>query len=248
MAPMRRRTLLSAATLALTVAATGCSGEDEPAAATPQEQLAAAQEIFDKADAVTIALTSTGVPTDQNGVRSATGTGVIDGDTIKFAGDFEGRVAEISATVGIICIGADAYMKMFTPDYTPVDLDDLGAPNPTTFFAPETGISSLIAATSDVAAGGRLREGREILREVTGTLPGEKIEALLRLGGPGRTFDVTYGLTDTNELRTAVVKGEFFDGVESTYTLLLTDYGKAMPIDTPATGTATELPTESPTG
>lgn len=248
MAPMRRRTLLSAAALALTIAATGCSGEDEPAEATPQEQLAAAQEIFDKADAVTIALTSTGVPTDQNGVRSATGTGVIDGDTIKFAGDFEGRVAGISATVGIICIGADAYMKMFTPDYTPVDLDDLGAPNPTTFFAPETGISSLIAATSDVAAGGRLREGREILREVTGTLPGEKIEALLRLGGPGRTFDVTYGLTDTNELRTAVVKGEFFDGVESTYTLLLTDYGKSMPIDTPATGTATELPTESPTG
>ncbi|HHU10320.1 MAG TPA: LppX_LprAFG lipoprotein [Intrasporangiaceae bacterium] len=246
---MRRRTLLSAAVLALTVAASGCSGgTDEPAAATPEEQLTTARTIFDDADAVTIALTSTGVPSEQNGVRSATGTGVIDGDTIKFAGDFEGRVAGISATVGIICIGADAYMKMFTPDYTPVDLDDLGAPNPTTFFAPETGIASLLDATTDVAPGGRLREGREILHEVTGTLPGEKVEALLRLGGPGRTFDVTYGLTDTNELRTAVVKGEFFDGVESTYRLLLTDYGKTMPIDTPATGTATELPTESPTG
>ena len=117
-----------------------------------------------------------------------------------------------------------------------------GAPNPTTFLDPETGLSSLIGATTDLAEGERTREGREILRQVTGTLPGDRVEALLRLGGPDRTFDVTYGLTDEGELRSAVLEGEFYDGTESTYTLLLTDYGQAVPIERP-TGAATDAPT-----
>lgn len=231
---MRRLSLLSAGVLALALVVTGCGGgEEEPAALTAQERLDAARLKVEEVDALTINLTSTGVPDDVNGVQSAKGTGVIEGDLIKFEGEFQGRVSGITATAGILSIGDDTYMKLFTPDYAPIDLDELGAPNPTAFFAPDTGVASLMAATSEVTEGGKVREGRDILTEISGTLPGENVEALLRLGGPGRTFDVTYGLSDDNELRKAVLEGEFWEGTTSTYTLLLTAYGTGIPIEAP---------------
>jgi lipoprotein LprG len=257
MARMRRRPALLAGAAALVLALAGCSedgaGEETPTPQTAAERLDAARATLEATDALTINLTSTGVPTDVNGVRSAVGTGVVDGDTITFAGDVEARITGITATVGLICIGEDAYMKLFTPDFAPVDLEELGAPNPTTFLEPETGIASLMEATSDLTEGDRQREGREILTEVTGTLPGEKVEGLLRLGGPGLTFDVAYGLTDDNELRRAVIEGEFYEGTMSTYTLILTDYGQAVPIERPtgtstSTETGTETSTETSTG
>ncbi|MFN2321196.1 MAG: LppX_LprAFG lipoprotein [Dermatophilaceae bacterium] len=253
---MQRRHVLAPALLAGALALAGCSGEDAPAEettpATAAEQLAVAQANLEATDALTITLTSTNVPTDVNGVRSATGVGVIDEASNRFAGEVEARITGITATVEIICIGEDAYMKLFTPEFAPTDLEALGAPNPTSFLDPDTGIASLMAATTDLAEGGRQREGREILREITGTLPGEKIEGLLRLGGPGLEFDVTYGLTPEDELRRAVLEGEFYEGTRSTYTLVLTDYGQAVPIEvpievpTPGSG-GTETGTDAPT-
>lgn len=230
---MHRRTLLSGAAVAALLAVTGCSGEEEPDAPTPQERLAAAQAKIEETDALTIALTSTGVPNDVNGVQSATGTGVIEDDVVKFEGEFQGRVSGVTATAGVLAIGDETYMKLFTPDYAPVNLDELGAPNPTSFFEPETGIASLIGATTDIEEKGQSREGRDILTEITGTLPGEKVEALLMLGGPDTEFDVAYGLTADDELRRAVLSGEFYEGTESTYTLIVTDYGSPIEIESP---------------
>lgn len=230
---MHRIPLLTGVAVAALLAVTGCSGEDEPEAPSPQERLASAQTKIEETDALTINLTSTGVPADVNGVQSATGTGVVEDGVVKFEGEFQGRVSGITATAGILSIGDETYMKLFTPDYAPVNLDDLGAPNPTTFFEEETGIASLIAATTDVAEKGQSREGRDILTEITGTLPGKKVESLLMLGKPGTEFDVAYGLTADDELRRAVLTGEFYEGTESTYTLLLTDYGVPIQIESP---------------
>jgi lipoprotein LprG len=158
---------------------------------------------------------------------------VIEDDVIKFEGEFQGTLDGVAATIGILAIGDETYMKAFTPDYEPVDLATLGVPNPTAFFDPETGVASLLAATTDLAEGEEVREGSEILREITGTLPGESVEALLNLGGPGRSFDVAYGLTEDNELRTAELRGEFWEGSTSVYTMLLTDYGQVVTIEAP---------------
>lgn len=248
---MQRRHLLASALLAGALALTGCSGDgssaEEQTPATPAEQLEAARVALEATSAMTIALTSADVPTDVNGVRSATGVGVVDEGTIKFAGQVEARITGISATVEIISIGEDAYMKLFSPEFALVDLEEFGAPNPTAFLSPETGIGSLMAATTDLTEGGRTREGREVLREITGKLPGEKVEGLLRLGGPGLVFDVAYGLTEDGELRRAVLEGEFYEGTVSTYTLLLTDYGQGVPIEVPTPGGGTETSTDSGT-
>lgn len=228
---MKPKTLLAAGILSIAILLTGCSGAGGP---DPQERLNQAQAAIENAEAITIGLSSADVPTNVDGVQAATGTGIIDGDLIKFEGEFQGRVAGMTATVAILAIGDDTYMKLFTPSYEPVDLNTLGVPNPVVFFAPDTGIASLIAATTGLANGEEVREGEDILTEITGTLDGEHVHALLRIGQPGDTFHVTYGLTEQNELRSAVLVGEFWGGTTSTYTLLLTDYGKVVPIDAPS--------------
>ncbi|MDO5502219.1 MAG: LppX_LprAFG lipoprotein [Actinomycetia bacterium] len=232
---MRRHVVLAAA-LTIGLALAGCSSEGE-SELSPSDRLAAAQDRLESTEGVLLTLQSTGVPSDANGVRSALGNAVLTGGSVKFAGDVEARVSGVAATVEVIAIDDETYMKLFTPSFEPVDLSELGAPNPTTLFAAETGIASLLGATIDPVAGGQAREGRDVLTEVKGTLPGEKIEGLLNLGGPGRTFEAVYGLTEDDELRTATLTGEFFDGAESTYTLVLTDYGETVSIEAPASAT-----------
>ena len=56
---------------------------------------------------------------------------------------------------------------------------------------------------------------------------------MLLLGDGTGIFFVSYGLTESNELRTATLKGPFFPGVEATYLLTMTDYGAPATITRP---------------
>jgi lipoprotein LprG len=229
-----RRPLALAGTLALAVALTGCSG-NEPAAKeqTPTEQLAAAQAAFDSAKTVQLDLTSRNVPPRQNGVTRAKGAGVIDPTTPKFQGTITGTIKGIGGTIDVIAIGEDTYLKFFTPDYTKTDFDTLNAPNPAMFFDPTTGISALLPQTTDPKDDGQTRAGTEVLDKISGTLPGSTIEQLFHLGDGTGTYAVSYGITDTDQLRTATLTGPFFPGSESTYVLTLTDYGTPVEITSP---------------
>ncbi len=229
---MRRLTSVLAVTCVVALLATGCTADGDDGVSA-RERLTAAQSTLANTDAVTLELTSSDTPSNTDGVQSAKGTAVMQGTPIKFAGELQGRIGGLTATVGILVIGDDAYMKLFTPDYEPVDLAGISAPNPTNFFAPDTGIASLMAATTDVARGDQVREGTEVLTEITGSLSGDRVLALLHLGAADRTFAVNYALTDDNELRRVTLRGEFWTGTESEYSMLLTDYGKVIVIEAP---------------
>lgn len=228
---MTRRLAVVVAVAAATLLMAGCTGGEE--GPTAAERLAVAQDTLESTAAVTLDLSSADVPSTVSGVHAATGTAVRDGDVVSFEGNIQGKIAGAAAAVDILAIGADAYVKLFTPTYEPVDLDMLGVPNPTALFAPETGIASLMAATTDLALGEQVREGSEVLTEITGTLAGEKVRGLLLLGVADSTFAVTYALTDDDELRTATLRGNFWPDVESSYTIVLTDYGKVIDISAP---------------
>lgn len=228
---MNRRAALSAWAVSIALLLVGCSAG--PDVADPEERLAAAQAKVEAAEAITIDLTSTDVPSDVDGVRSATGVGVIEADLIKFEGEIQGRVGGVPASVSILAIGDETYVKLFTPEYERVDLSTLGVPNPTAFFATDTGVANLLATTTNVATGEEVREGSEVLTEIVGELSGEQVQALLHLGEAGQVFEVKYGLTDQDELRKAVLTGEFWPDTESSYSMLLTDYGNVVPIEAP---------------
>ncbi|MGL5911925.1 MAG: LppX_LprAFG lipoprotein [Phycicoccus sp.] len=231
----RRRVLLAAVPAVLATLVAGCSGggADDAPERSPAQRLAAAKTAFDGAGSVRVDLTSAGVPKVQSGVTAATGSGVISATEPKFAGSITGTIDGVAGQVEIVAIGETAWIKFFTPDFVETDLDTLSAPNPATFVHPEQGVSSLLPQTVDPAVGDRVRAGREVLDQVTGTLPGARVVELLGLGEPSGTYRVTYALTGDDELRSAALAGPFFPGVQATYTLTLTDYGAPTTIARP---------------
>lgn len=228
---MRRRSVLAVAGLAIALA--GCSGGEAAPAQPPAERLAAAKAVFDAAGSVALDLSSRDVPSVENGVTAAKGDGVISPTEPRFQGTITGTVGGVAGTIDAIAIGETAYLKLFTPEYEETDLDTLNAPNPALFFDPAVGISSLLTQTGDPKDDGQTRSGREVLTKIDGTLPGARIEELFHLGDGTGTFTVSYGITDTDELRTATLVGPFFAGVEATYLLTLTDYGAPVEITRP---------------
>ena len=218
----------------LALALSGCSGDDPGTPQrSPSEQLAATKTVFDTAKTVQLDLSSRDVPSRENGVTAAKGAGVIDVTEPKFQGTITGTIEGVAGTIDVIAIGETAYLKFFTPDYRETDLDTLNAPNPAMFFDPETGISALLPQTVNPEDDGQTRSGKEVLTKISGTLPGSTVEDLFHLGDCTGTFTVSYGITDTDQLRTATLKGPFFPGDEATYLLVLTDYGAPVEITRP---------------
>ena len=82
-------------------------------------------------------------------MTAAKGAGVISATEPKFQGTITGTIKGLAGTIDVIAIGADTYLKFFTPDYRPTDLDTINAPNPAMFFDPATGISALLPQTAD---------------------------------------------------------------------------------------------------
>ena len=233
---MRRRALLarSVAGVAVAMVLAGCSGAAEPAGTmNPKDDLARAKKVFDEAKFVGLTLSSKNVPKTENGVTGALGTGEISATEPKFKGSVTATIKGVSGSADVITIGDTAYMKFFTPGYVPTDLAELGAPNPSNFFHPDKGISSLLVETGGAGVGAKVRDGSAVLQQYTGTLPGARIKQLLNLGDGTGTFDVTYGIAEGDKLQLADLTGPFFAGTTSTFTLRLKNYGTAVAITRP---------------
>lgn len=231
--PRRPGPLVAALVATAALVTAGCSGAgvvEEPAAA---DRLEDARAALDAAGSVSLELSSRDVPERENVVTAAQGQGVVSEEEPKFKGTITGTVEGVAGTVEVIAVGDTTWMKFFTPDYEEADLATLGAPNPAMFFHPGDGISSMLPATVDPQNGDDVREGSEVLGTVTGTLDGATVEDVLDLGDGTGTYDVTYGLTENDQLRTAVITGPFFDGATSTYTLVVSDYGSPVEIARP---------------
>lgn len=224
-----RLPLILAATVLLV--ATGCSGTT--GGADPEGALAAAHDSFASASSVTITLSSEDVPKNSEGVTAADGVGAFDATTPKFKGTVTGKLQGVAGDFGVIAIGDEMWIKFFTPDYMPLDLEAIDVLNPATLFNPTTGLPSLLEKTTEIAAGEQQRDGEDVLDIITGKLSGDVISSLLKLGESGSTFDVTYGITADGELRKAVLTGDFFPGATSTYTFLVKDYGTPVDIERP---------------
>jgi lipoprotein LprG len=232
--------LLMTSALLMTAALAACSGgADEPEAKKPTaaEQLAAAKAKVDAATSMHLTLSSRGIPESANGALGADGVGT---HAPAFKGTLDARISGFQAKVEVVSIDKLLYLKLpFTTEFVQVDPKTYSAPDPAQLFATEGGISSLLTATVSPVEGKTIREGADVLKIITGTLPGASVAKLLNVGDATKSFDVAYGITDPGgELRTVTMTGPFYKGatstpVTSTYVLTLDKYGAPVEISKP---------------
>lgn len=217
----------------------GCSsgGEDDASgtsAPSAADRLAQAHAVLLDAGSVHLALAGADLPEDvKNYVISADGSGTMDPPA--FTGTITARVAGIQADVPTVAVDGDLWVKLpYTPAFVRTDPDVLNVPDPATLLDPESGLVGLLPQTLEPAFGGKSRVGAEVVQEITGSLPGEAVTQLLRVGDNASDFDVTYGLVETSwEVRTVAITGPFYPPATSTYTLTFDDYGVPVTVTKP---------------
>ncbi|MBC9955698.1 LppX_LprAFG lipoprotein [Yimella sp. cx-51] len=238
-----RSTSSSAAVVGLTLAlaVTGCSStsgkKSSPtgsggASPTAQQRLADAKKVLDGAAGYHFKLQGTDVPKQSSGVLSG------EGDVIAkpaFKGTLNVQAGSLAASVPVVSIDGKTYAKMpFASKMTTINPNSYGAPDPNLLFSKDKGLGTLLPQTQNPTFGGKLREGKDVVQSVTGKLPGSAIKAVLYMGDGTGTFDVTYNVTEDNQLRSAQMVGPFFaGGTKSTYNVTLTDFGKTVDIQAP---------------
>ena len=230
-APVTRAIARLAVALLMVSALAACSGSDS-GGGTPAEQLAAAKAKVDAASSLHLTLSSSGIPATVNGALGAEGTGT---HAPAFKGTLNARISGFEAKVEVVAIDKLLYVKLpFTTEFIKADPKAYNAPDPAQLFAKEGGISSLLTATVDPVEGPKVRVGPDVLKTITGTLPGASVAKLLNIGDATKSFKVTYGITDPGgELRTVTMTGPFYKGATSTYALTLDKYGAPVEISKP---------------
>ena len=225
--------------LLMAAAPAACSSSaDKPAQQlTATQQLAAAKAKADAATSMHLTLRSSGIPDSANGALGADGSGT---HAPAFKGTLDARIGGFQAKVEVVAIGKLLYLKLpFTTEFAQVDPKEYNAPNPAQLFAPVGGITSLMTESTNLVEGKATRQGADVLKTITGKLPGASVVKLLSIGDAAKTFDVTYGITDPGgELRSVTMTGPFYQGatstpVTSTYTLTLDKYGAPVEISKP---------------
>jgi len=200
---------------------------------TPDKAIAVAKGKLDETTGVHLGLSSKGLADGQTGLVSGDGV-------LTRAPAFEGKIvvqlAGLQPEVPVIAVGGKVYAQLpLTTGWQEIEPTDYGAPDPAGLMAPEHGLSSMLSATTGLKKTGTERGGegnKEVLTSYEGTVPASAAKVIL----PSVTGDVdaTYTLTEDNELRQAVLTGDFYGtGADETYTVTVDSYGTQKDIKAP---------------
>ncbi len=201
-------------------------------ALTAAERLGAAKSTLDAASSVRLKLTSEDMPKGVSGVVAADGVGA---HPPAFKGTFKVALQGVQADAEVTSVDGEVWAKLpFVPGTNKIDPKTFGIPDPAVLFSPDQGLTTLLPATKSPTLGEQTRKGTEVLTTITGTLPGDAVVDLFLIGDRSGTFDATYALTDTNELREVSLVGPFFGSTsKSTYNLVLDQYNQPVTITKP---------------
>ena len=227
-----RRILATTALLVGPVLLAGCSGDDATDDLTPEERLAEAKTALDETEGVRIALKTDELPPSVNGLLTADGVGT---HAPAFEGDIQVSTSGLTAKAAVIAVDGKVWAVLpFTSDYAEIDPADYSAPDPAALMETEGGLSSLLTAAEGVEEGEQVREGEHVLTEITATLPGEAVSAVIPSAEESAGFDAAFTLDDDNRLSEVTMTGPFYPKADDvTYTVTFSQYGVAKDIQAP---------------
>lgn len=221
--------------LAAALLLAGCQGDsdDKKADTTElQKRLSAARTTIDQAETVDVSLATKSLPQGVTGLLSATGQG-------NHSPAFKGKVKVVTggSTLTADVVSAEGTLKAktsFSPLYLKIDPESLSAPDPAALLDAETGVTQILDKTKGLEDGEKSRDGSDVLTTITGTLPGSVVSAIIPSADESRSFNVTYRLTEDDELRDATLTGPFYpDGGNVTYTVKLATSDQPVTIKVP---------------
>jgi len=221
--------LLATGALLASIAACGGSSAD------PTQLLRDAKKSIDSAPSVHFTLTSANV----------TGAGPLitggQGDAHRpngFAGSLSVVASGFTVTVDVVSVGGVFYARspLGSGGFDKTDPAIYGFGDPGQLLDPNRGLSSLLAACAGPANTDGDRLNGEQLDEVSCSIPGTLVAALLTSADPTQAVRATVGVaSSTHELRRVVLVGPFFDKAHpSTFTVVLDKYGENVSITAPA--------------
>lgn len=228
----RPRSPLAVALVGVLLLLGACSGGGSDEAEDPAVALDAAKTRLDETSGVRIELSTPGLPDGVSGVMSASGVGI---RAPAFEGDITVATSGITADVPVVAVDGKVYAKLpFTTSFEVIDPAAYQAPDPASFMETEQGLSSLLSETSDVTEGEQVRDGSDVLTELTGTVPGTVVARIIPTADPEASFEAAYTVTDDDELVEAVLTGPFYpDADPVTYTVRFAEYDVEQEITAP---------------
>lgn len=228
------------ALLAPTLTACGGNGGNSTSssassqAETPSQLLARAKKTIDNTQAVHFTLTSKGAPSGSSQLLGGEGD-------IKRPSSFQGtlKVQASGATVNVkvVSVGGTVYAQLpFTSSYSKVDPATFGVGDPGQLLDPQTGISQLLTAVQNPTFSGQKRVNGEVVRTVSGDIPGKKVAQVLADKDPSQPVHAVFSIAEGSaQVRQVVLTGPFFTaGQNATYTLQLSNYGENVTINAPS--------------
>lgn len=218
--------------LAAVLPLSACTGSDSEPDLSPTEVLAEAKKNLDETSGVHVVLSTEKLPQAVNGIVSADGIGT---HAPAFEGDLKVSAEGITADVAVVAVDDVVYAELpFTTEFVEIDPLDYNAPDPAELMSTDEGLSSLLTEAEDVEEGEPVRAGEEVLTELTGTVPGDAVSAVIPSASDKDTFDATFTITDENLLNEAVLSGPFYPEAEDvTYTITFDKYGTEKEIAAP---------------
>lgn len=225
-------TRAAATGLLAVLALSGCTSDAQEDETTPEEVLAAAKTKLDETSGVRIDLSTEELPKGVDGILSAEGVGT---HAPAFEGDLEVAVGGFPADVPVVAVDGKVYAKLpFTTKFVEVDPAAYAAPDPAGLMDPDEGLSSLLTSAEGVEEGEQVREGENVLTEITATLPGEAVSAVIPSAEESADFDAAFTLDDDNRLSEVTMTGPFYPKADDvTYTVTFSQYGVAKDIQAP---------------
>lgn len=226
--------LVAAAALTATSCSRDEGGQGSAAERSPQQVLAAVKQTMDDTSGLRIALRTQDLQEGVSGIVEATGVAT---RAPAFDGTLKVVLTGVSAQVPVVAVDDTVYAQLpLTTEWSEINPAEYGAPDPAGFLSTDTGFSSLLPVTTDLAKGSGVRGGTdnsEILTEYAGTVPGEAMKAIIP-SASGDTFAAVYSVTEADELRAASFTGVFYpQSASMTYTVDFTDYGTTQEIAAP---------------
>jgi len=191
------------------------------------------KSVVDGAASFHFVLTSAGV--SGSGAELTGGSGDMKRPA-SMSGVLQVSIFGLALSVPVVSVGGTFSVKLPTSSgFAAANPADYGFADPARLIDPNAGLSSLLLKCQSPQVESDDRYNGASLHEIGCSLPGSAVAALLTSADASKSVAATFGIdASSNQLRRVVLTGPFISrGTDTTYTLVLTNYGENVSVTPP---------------